>query len=296
MTTQLGAGDVAVVIPVRNGARFLAEAIESVYAQTIGRPDLVVVDDGSADGSGDIAAAMGARCLRRAPQGLSAARNAGVATTLTPLIAFLDSDDRWLPNKLERQIEVLNSEPSLGFVTTMARIVVEPGVPRPQWTPALNDGDLLPEALGSTLLVRRDVLEKVGGFDPEFLGSGDFDWRLRANDAGIPNRQLPEALIEYRLHGSNMSNDRRALLDGSLDALPRRCGGAERSIGTRATSIQAALEEIDVGARLGTPVCEAVGVHPPGHEDLVENLDNRVGLHKPGEPLELFGPGREPFV
>jgi hypothetical protein len=136
------------------------------------------------------------------------------------LIAFLDSDDRWLPRKLELQLGVLGSDPSLGFVTAMARVVFEADAPHPRWMAALEQRGLLPEAI-STLVVRRETFEEVGGFDPALPRTEDFDWRLRALEAGVRHRQLSEPLIEYRVHGGNMSHNRDAQLDQTLDALRR---------------------------------------------------------------------------
>lgn len=211
--------DVSVVIPVRDGSRFLGAAIASVQAQTNPATEILVIDDGSADNSADIAVACGARCLRTPPQGLARARNAGVAETSSALIAFLDSDDVWMPHKLECQLEVLRSSPSLGFVTAKARIFFEPDAPRPDWMAALQPGGLLPRHLGSTSLMHRKTFEGLGGFDPAWPGSEDFDWMIRADEARIANLEIPEALVHYRLHGANISYGREAQLDRTLDIL-----------------------------------------------------------------------------
>ena len=103
---------VSVVIPVYNAARFLADAIRSVQAQRHPRIEIIVVDDGSTDGSGEVARSFaGVRCLRQANGGIAAARNAGVHEARGNLLAFLDADDLWTPGKLALQLDVLRADP-----------------------------------------------------------------------------------------------------------------------------------------------------------------------------------------
>jgi glycosyltransferase involved in cell wall biosynthesis len=111
---------VSVVVPVRNGERFLGEALDSVLAQDYEPVELIVVDDGSTDGSGDIAGARGAHVIRQEGGGLAAARNAGLAAAQGELVAFIDADDVWLPGKLVRQVEYLLDRPDVGFRAPLA--------------------------------------------------------------------------------------------------------------------------------------------------------------------------------
>jgi glycosyltransferase involved in cell wall biosynthesis len=210
---------VAAIIPVYNGARYLTDAIASVKAQTVPVTELLVVDDGSTDGSGEIAEAAGAACLRTENGGPSRARNAGVAATASPLLAFLDYDDIWMPEKIERQWAVLSASPDLGFVSSKARIWLEEGAPWPPGMGAHEPGGLLPGALGSTLMVRRPVFEALGGFESAFDSSEDFEWQLRAREGGFLGHEIEEPLIEYRVHGTNASYARDKQMSLTLDAL-----------------------------------------------------------------------------
>lgn len=209
---------VAVVIPVRDGARHLPGAIASVRAQTLPAAELVVVDDGSSDDTVAVAEALGVRCVRRPGGGAAAARNTGVRATTAPVVAFLDCDDRWHPTKLEMQVAVLESDAELGWVSARGRVRFATGLERVPWAPGLADGDELPGALGSTLVVRRAVFDRLGGFDEGYQASEDLEWLLRSRDAGIRDVELP-ALADVHLHGANSTLDRRAQERHTLRAL-----------------------------------------------------------------------------
>src|SRR5690349_18103068 len=103
---------VSVVVPVRDGERFLAEALGSAAAQTPAAHELLVVDDGSADGSAELAERLGARVLRQAREGQAAARNLGVRAATGELVAFLDADDLWPARSLERRLAAMRAHPS----------------------------------------------------------------------------------------------------------------------------------------------------------------------------------------
>jgi glycosyltransferase involved in cell wall biosynthesis len=197
---------VSVVVPVFNGAAFVAEALRSVLAQTYRPLDVVAVDDGSSDESAAIVASFAhVRCVRQPNRGVAAARNAGVAATSGPLVAFIDQDDRWTPDKLTRQVTCLEKHPHLGFCLAHQRLVLEPGTGRPSWLrPELLAADPV-GYLPGTLLVWRETLHRVGLFDEANPIASDSDWFLRAKDAGIAMAVLPEVLLERRIHRANQS-------------------------------------------------------------------------------------------
>ena len=115
---------VSVIVPVHNGARFLAAALDSVAAQDYGSMEIVVVDDGSSDNSAEIAASYRVRLLQQPNRGVAEARNAGVAESSGELLAFLDQDDLWLERKVSRQVAALEADPTLGFVLTRIDILL----------------------------------------------------------------------------------------------------------------------------------------------------------------------------
>ena len=176
---------VSVVIPAYNGEAFVADAIESVLAQTLPASEIVVVDDGSSDGTLSVAqryASKGVRCIQQRNQGPSAARNAGIAATTGELIGFLDCDDIWLPQKTALQAEYLAASPDVGLVAAHAWFW-DPRTNR-RWLERMDAGRkyeiLIRNCIGtpSGVMVRRRALEDVGGFD--LAHSHIADWELWA--------------------------------------------------------------------------------------------------------------------
>lgn len=208
---------VSVVMPVYEGERWLAEAIESVLGQTYPSVELIAVDDGSTDGSAAILARYPlVTTTRQANAGCGVARNRGIAAARGAFLAFIDQDDRWTPDKLTDQVEHLRQHPELGYVLGNQRMFLEPGYARPAWLAA----ELLerPHAgyLPGTLLVRRATLDEVGHFDPAVRLGSDVDWFVRANEAGVRMEVIDSIVMEKRIHGDNLSAD-----PGSSDELFR---------------------------------------------------------------------------
>jgi len=202
---------VSVVIPVYNGQRFLRESLESVFAQTFQDFEIVCVDDGSTDASYELLQQYRGRVrvIRQANAGQSAARNAGVREAAGTFMAFLDQDDRWYPSKLAQQVAVLNAESDVVLVHCNydrvdgeGRVLVA-GAALAEQASALASplGLMIGEALifPSAMLVRRDVFQRVGGFDPELRGFEDFDLIARLKEEGR-FVLLNEPGMAYRLH------------------------------------------------------------------------------------------------
>lgn len=196
---------VSVVIPVYNGARYLSECIRSVCDQTLPAADIIVIDDGSEDDTPKIAAEWSARVrYRRLPRGGAArARNHGVGLVETDVVAFLDSDDVWLPEKLERQMAMLALEADSTMVYGHTEQFVSTDL-TPEEAAALkvNAAPLVgPSA--STLLIRTHDFSRVGPLD-ETLPTGEFiEWCSRASDLGIKTVTVPEIVCRRRLHRHN---------------------------------------------------------------------------------------------
>lgn len=197
---------VSVVVPVFNGARFLATALASVVTQDYPQRELIVVDDGSSDGSAEIAAAVpGAVVLRQNQQGPAAARNAGIAAARGSLISFLDQDDIWRPNKLSVQTGVMRARPELGMTITGYRLFLDPSRTRPGWLRHdMLDRDLVGPMPG-VLMVTRATFAQIGTFDPANVNSSDVDWFLRALDLGVTWTTIPQVLLDKRIHSENQS-------------------------------------------------------------------------------------------
>ena len=206
---------VSVVIPVYNGDRYLAEAITSVLDQTYKNFELIVVDDGSTDGSAEIAKSYKQAVLYtfQPNGGLSKARNTGLALARGKYIAFLDHDDLWLPHKLARQVTYLDSHPDVGVVYSQCHMVREGHVPAPVYREPVGGDPLSIITAGyglqmSVPMFRKSVFEKAGGFDEAFLsarGYEDIDMTIRLSEV-TAFAYIPEVLVLYRLHESNLSD------------------------------------------------------------------------------------------
>jgi len=195
---------ISCIVPVHNGARHLAESLRSVLEQTLTPLEVLVVDDGSTDGSGDLAEAFGdpVRVIRRARAGVSAARNEGVRQARGDLVAFLDADDLFLPRKLERQAARFDARPALELCSCLTENFWSPEVAAHE-----RDHDPWlttpwPRALISWLM-RPSLFVRVGGFDERMPLSQDVDWNVRAEASGAVAETLPEVLCLRRMHAAN---------------------------------------------------------------------------------------------
>jgi glycosyltransferase involved in cell wall biosynthesis len=211
---------VSVVIPVHNGARFLAAALASVLGQDYPRLEVVVVDDGSTDGSAEIARAHAeVQVVSQPNAGVAAARNAGILRSTGTLLAFLDQDDTWTPGKVRIQVSYLLAHPDTGYVVAGQRMVLDPGATCPPWIPReLLEHDHAGYFPG-TLMARRSVFDRVGLYRPAAPPAESADWFVRARDAGVAMAVLPETLLLKRLHDGNQSLDIARVRSGVLQAL-----------------------------------------------------------------------------
>jgi glycosyltransferase involved in cell wall biosynthesis len=203
---------VSVVIPVFNAETFLGEAIESVLAQTHPAHEIIVVDDGSTDGSGEVAARYPVTLLRQQNRGVSDARNLGVCHTTGDYLAFLDADDVWLPSKTEDQLKALDANPEAGFVLGYIRHFFEADTP-PHWFKRSVE---IPEEPGfgpPVWLIRRAVWEEVGPLESGTRGGEDLDWLTRANDLGVKYFMLPKLVMLRRVHEGNQTGQPELIRD-----------------------------------------------------------------------------------
>jgi glycosyltransferase involved in cell wall biosynthesis len=192
--------DVSVVIPVRNGERFLAEAIESALGQSRPPREVIVVDDGSSDSTSEVAQAFAAR-VRHVPQpplGVAAALNRGVGLARGDLLAFLDADDTWTHDKLELQLAALRERPRLDAVFGHLANVGETG----------GIGDALAGWSRGTMLIHAEAFSHVGPFTQWRLGEF-VEWYARAVDLGLELLMLPDVVLLRRVHDANVGVQRR---------------------------------------------------------------------------------------
>ncbi|HKV34826.1 MAG TPA: glycosyltransferase family A protein [Pyrinomonadaceae bacterium] len=196
---------VSVIIPVYNYERYLGEAIESALNQTYKNIEVIVVDDGSTDRSGEVAksfADKGVKYCHQANAGIGPARNQGVELAQGDFLAFLDADDRWPEEKTERQLQAFENDPTLEMVFGQA-VQLQNG---PEWEAGIRDkteAGMVPGIIPGSLFIRREAFDRVGKF-PSGLKVGEFiDWYARAVELQIRSLVLPDLLLWRRIHDSN---------------------------------------------------------------------------------------------
>jgi glycosyltransferase involved in cell wall biosynthesis len=212
---------ITVVIPAYNAARFLPRCLESVFAQTLKPDEVIVVDDGSTDNTAALAAELGARILRRSNSGSAAARNAGIANASAEWVALLDADDCWVPEKLERQADCIQSDTVL--VYTGIRFFDDHGSrgEKPAIDPVTATKMLryCNPITPSTVLARREILMRDGGFREDIRVCEDWEMWFRLQRQG-QFEAVPEALTNYYIYpGSLSANPQKMLsaLDGFIE-------------------------------------------------------------------------------
>jgi glycosyltransferase involved in cell wall biosynthesis len=209
----MGRDLISCIIPVYNGERYLGEAIDSILAQTSRPLEIIVVDDGSTDGTAEVAAGYGDRLsyVRQNNAGPAAARNLGLNLAQGEFVAFLDADDLWHPEKLRRQMARFQARPELDYCV---------GYVQNFWIPELQAeaekyrghriSEPMPGYVTGTLLARCVVFEMLGLFDPALDHGDSTEWFLRAVERGAMTELLPDLLLYRRLHPNNRSRARAA--------------------------------------------------------------------------------------
>lgn len=217
--------DVSAILPVFNGRRFLLDAIRSVIAQSLPPCELIVVDDGSTDGSlAELEnlppAPFPVRVLRQANAGQSAARNLAARQAEGEYLAFLDQDDQWHPQHLEQLVAPLEADPTVGWAycdfdemdfnghLVTRTFLRAAGLRHPKRTIfECVASDLL--VLPSASIVRRAAFEQVGGFDEALSGYEDDDLFVRFFRSGWEHVFIDRALLRFRIHSNGSSTSRR---------------------------------------------------------------------------------------
>lgn len=210
----------SVIIPARNAERFLGDALDSVFAQGLDAPEVVVIDDDSSDRTADVARRYGhgVRVLSIARAGSGKARNAGLAATTGELVAFLDADDIWVREKSALQIPLLERDPGLGLVFSDMRSFDESGPsPRTYFEECGFDGRCAPSSIflhdmisTPTVVMRRSCLAEVGVFDESLPIGQDSDLWFRVA-LRFPFAAVAQALVMRRFHPGNTTRDGRLL-------------------------------------------------------------------------------------
>ncbi len=196
---------VSVMIGVYNGAPYLAEAIDSVLVQTRPALELIVVDDGSTDDSGAIAERYGqpVRCIRQERGGMAASRNRAIREAAGDFFAFLDADDRFPPDKLERQLAVFDADPELDVVYGNVTEFLSPDLDDEARALLRQPTHDLPWPTPNLMLVKREAFLRVGLFSTDLKVGIGVDWYARASELGLKSAVPPVVVLERRLHAEN---------------------------------------------------------------------------------------------
>lgn len=279
---------VSVVIPTYNYGRFIGEALTSVFRQTYTDFEVIVVDDGSTDDTTQQVRAYlpRIRYLSQQHQGLSVARNTGITHSRGQFIASLDADDVWLPHKLERQVAGLRARSDVAVVYPWWAFMNQDGVALPETGRPTHRGNALERLLHGCFLgfcftmVRREVFDRAGLFDPTIEPLEDWDMLLRIAEAGFQFASIPEVLVRRRLHAHNYGNM----------AMSRRFAFERRVLDSAFSRLPAAMrtEQLRHGAYHALLVNNAIEFFHAGDQDACLGLlDEGVRL----QPEVLARPG-----
>jgi glycosyltransferase involved in cell wall biosynthesis len=203
------AAGISVIMVVKNGQKYLKEAIESVLGQTRPPEEIILVDGQSADQTAEIAQSYPQiRYLKQEKNGLADARNLGIRSSTRELITFLDHDDTWPTDKLQRQLREFQRSPQLEYCYGQVRFFPHSSYQQYYGFELSEVNGVMTGRTPGTLMARREMFETIGMFDPRYSIACDFDWFARAAGSGLHSLFLPEVLLHKRLHESNLSGNR----------------------------------------------------------------------------------------
>jgi glycosyltransferase involved in cell wall biosynthesis len=218
---------ISVILPVYNGERYLEQAVESILAQDYPNIEILIIDDGSTDKTAIVAKKFpGVRYEFQENRGPSSARNRGASLAKGELLSFLDHDDFWVSHKLSSQVKAMGQNENIGFVICQCCILPDPEFPPPMKLRKELTEHPQKTYIPSGLLIRKAILEQIGGFDERYRTDEDTDLMFRLRDAKIDYGYCEELLFYHRMHQTNLS-------------YKNQCGfSAERMLGSIRASIK----------------------------------------------------------
>jgi glycosyltransferase involved in cell wall biosynthesis len=271
---------VSVIVVVKNGARFIAQALATIGLSQTKPLEILVVDGNSTDNTVEIAQRVPTvRIIRQKSTGIAGAYNEAVAQARGGVVAFLSCDDLWLPGKLDRHLSVLAEDPKLLVSVSLVSHFLEPGNKIPPGFRAELLDQARPGMLMEALVARKRAFDVVGVFDPRFTTGEDTDWFARAKDGGVRIALIPEILVRKRVHGANASltdaEGNRNLLR-ALRASVRRKRAAAHSASTIFSD--------------GQPISVVVPCHNQGNY-LAEALESALAQTRPAGEIIVVDDG-----
>ncbi len=224
---------ISVVMAVYNGERFVREAVTSILQQAHRPLELIVVDDGSTDGTAaSLADLDGVRYVYQDNGGQPSALNHGIRLATGTILAFNDADDLWAPDKLRCQMACLAQDEALEAVFGHAEQFLESDAPAAVVAGLTDDRRIIPSQLPTAMLIRRVAFDRVGGFDESSRIGAVVDWYHRAVGAGLRTHMVSDVVVRRRLHANNIGWQQRAVaknayLDVVRRAVERRKAAAD---------------------------------------------------------------------
>lgn len=221
---------VSVIVPAYNVENTIVETIHSIQAQTFSNFELIVINDGSTDNTVEVVSQIEEPRLKVFSYengGLPVARNRGIQRATGEFITFIDADDLWKPDKLERQLQALREHPEAGVAYSWTAFIDENSDFLFAWKPLYFEGDVYPQLLvrnfissGSNIMVRRQFIEAAGEFDPSLKSVEDWDYYLRLA-ALCPFALVPDYQILYRRSCQSMTSKVEVMEQANLIVIER---------------------------------------------------------------------------
>ncbi|HXX80101.1 MAG TPA: glycosyltransferase family A protein [Thermodesulfovibrionales bacterium] len=192
-------------MPMHNCETYVGQALESILRDGYRPFEVIAVDDGSSDNTAQIIRQYeNVRYVYQDNEGVASARNKGISLSRGEIIAFMDCDDIWLPDRLTVTVRFFQQHPGIGYVLAKQMMFIEPGFDVPAWVkPEWLEW---PQDASNTAVLasRRTTFDRVGLFNSD-IGGEDTEWLVRASEAGVPMARLQEAVVRKRIHGGNLS-------------------------------------------------------------------------------------------
>jgi glycosyltransferase involved in cell wall biosynthesis len=202
---------ISTIIPAHNAGRYVAAAVDSVLSQTRASDEIIVVDDGSTDGTPDVLRNyMSIRIIRQENLGAARALNVAIAVATGDALAFLDADDLWMPEKLKIQETALSANDDVEAIFGMVQQFASPDLDPERATRYLVPAEPLPGISRTALLIRRKAFDRIGYFDEEYGASDFVDWYARANLLGLRSQISSNLVAMRRHHPGNMGRRMRS--------------------------------------------------------------------------------------
>jgi glycosyltransferase involved in cell wall biosynthesis len=207
---------VSVIIAVYNGERYLAEAIDTVLAQTYQPIEIIVIDDGSTDNSAPVAQqfAQRIRYFYQPNAGLGAARNAGVEVSQGDYLSFLDADDLWIENKIALQMALFQSNPEADLVFGHVQQFISPELDEAKQSTIYCPPEKMPGYIAGTMVIKRKSFLQAGPFETNWQIGEFVQWYIKIKEKRLKSLMLSEVVLKRRLHTDNMGiRDRDSRID-----------------------------------------------------------------------------------